>query len=205
MSESVKSIKNNFHIKNHKRLSIKTVQNITYSKSKRIKKHNKTLTTLKITNVIEKIFEIESKSHNVNEGDTIAREEERGETCVVEMTQSAKHYNEQSQPSNVTSNNVFSVNKKRLNGGESFLRKNKTDTSKRQLTLMLIFLPIFYLLTTLPVFTVILVETISSKYGSGTNKANISGYIDLAFNLARALMFTNHSLNVVLFILIGGQ
>ena len=71
---------------------------------------------------------------------------------------------------------------------------------------MLICLPIFYLLTTLPVFSVILFELANNKQETlRVGEVSSSYYPDAIFNFARALMYTNNSLNMILFVLIGGH
>ena len=170
--------------------------------------HN-TTSCFKTTHVTEKMSDVESKlptrSHlsDQNEKNDILREEE--EICVIEATQSQVHHIKTLEP-NLKQMNVFSLKQNNLNGDVPLLRKNKTDTSKQQLTLMLICLPIFYLLTTLPVFSVILFEIATNKQETmGATEVTSAYYSDSIFNFARALMYTHSSLNMILFVLIGGH
>ena len=84
---------------------------------------------------------------------------------------------------------------------------------RRKITLVLLFLPNFYLLTNLPVFIVILLEIFSvssnitmsveiSNSNSNRSSNALDGY-DVAFHFARSLMYTNNCLNVFFFILLG--
>lgn len=186
--------KNVLNNKSQDKLQIAKVNKNSFRSSKKMNKSYNTFQSFKTS-------EIELKSYFYkNEMNDIVREgeeEDEEEMCVLEKTKSKKY---------LTCPLQTSVKTIHSNGDASLMRKNKADTSKRQLTLMLICLPIFYLLTTLPVFCVIIIEIIFSKNETfGAVEIKKLEYFDAIFNLARAFMYTNNSLNVVLFILIGGR
>jgi len=110
---------------------------------------------------------------------------------------------------------IETTNRELLRGGREgdSVRSRGRRRPRRKITLVLLLLPNFYLLTNLPVFIVILLEifivssnitkSVESSSNSGNALAqNLDGY-DVAFHFARSLMYTNNCLNVLFFILLG--
>ena len=99
-------------------------------------------------------------------------------------------------------NNINAI--ERVNSKKYILPKvSSVLTSRRKMTLLLLFLPNFYLIMNLPVFIVILIEIFTTSYSSSAAAFQTLDGFDVAFHLARFLMYTNNCLNGLFFILSG--
>jgi len=79
--------------------------------------------------------------------------------------------------------------------------KNKKKASKLKLTFMLMMFSLSYLITTLPVFIIIIIKAFMLYVNSGSENLNFS--FESEFAIAKTLMFANNSFNILFLILFG--
>ena len=78
------------------------------------------------------------------------------------------------------------------------LRSAKKTTSRAKMTLMLMAFPCSYLITTAPVFFIIICQVVTTQLG-----VTFSTSFEAEFAFAKTSMFVNNSFNILLLILLG--
>ena len=83
--------------------------------------------------------------------------------------------------------------------------KNKKKASKVKLTFMLMMFSLSYLITTLPVFIIIIIKAFTLYVNSGNENVeeNLDYSFESEFAIAKTLMFANNSFNILFLILFG--
>jgi len=83
--------------------------------------------------------------------------------------------------------------------------KNKKKASKLKLTFMLMMFSLSYLVTTLPVFIIIIIKAFMLYVNSGSENVdeNLNFSFESEFAIAKTLMFANNSFNILFLILFG--
>lgn len=94
-----------------------------------------------------------------------------------------------------TTQSQTSANRKQLT--KIFSASSKPSSSNLKITIMLLALPISYLITTFPIFVIIINGFIMNRFN------NVSTNFGKAYAIAKIFMYVNNSINILIYILFG--